>query len=457
MREVFLRRMSYSTRHCLQGLDTHTTYSPRVLQDIDVYIPMISHTSAGTSDARKREPQAALKFSPYSLLIIHRSFCRKTTMTKHIRKEHPAEPIQDDQDAEYSDVDLSEDEGFEEDTEDIKEESRYQEPLDTKAPLTHSLSNYNKDLWRLPSETTQRPTPLQLRSVPYSEVSGRDIKLERTSSAASQRSMSSPYSDGPMSSEPPPMRANTITGNILMQPTLQQAITSGALPQPYQLRNHDNSVGLWSPQHSMQDSPTSLANSSPSSASTQSHGMFTSQPFQAPPTSLPSNERLQYPLHHDGIVLPIQQPMKDLAVHEIHLDQPQQDQYRDMASTPVHQQQYDGIPQHVAQEQYIAMSRDSSRHHSYSDGQPQSAIQQYHGEVPPTPAPTQPLPYSLPQQIPYQQPHFMPMDSYNNAYYPPNGALLLYPNDSMDWLDVFKPEDTWAQLPSQRMQGLAWP
>jgi len=422
---------------------------------------MISHTSAGISDARKREPQTALKSFTIQPPDLHHSFCRKTTMTKHIRKEHPTEPIQDDQDAEYSDVDLSEDEGLEEDTEDIKEESRYQELIDTKgSQLTQSLSNYNKELWRLPSETTQRPTPLQLRSIHHSEISCRDIKLERTSSATSMRSMSSPYSDVPMSSEHPPIRADTIPGNLPIQPTLQQAITHSALPQQYQLRNHDNSVGLWSPQHSIQDSPTSVTNASPSSASTQSHGMFTSQPFQIPPTSLPSNEQM-YPLHHDGIVLPIQQPMNDLAVHEIHLDQPQQDQYRDMASAPVHQQQYDGIPQHVAQEQYIDMSRDSSRHHSYSESQPQSAIHQYQGEVPPTPAPTQQLPYALPQQVPYQQPQLISIDNYNNTYYPPNGTSIQYPNNSMDWLEEIKPEDTWGrgdawgQLPSQRIPG--WP
>lgn len=416
---------------------------------------MTSRTSVGTSDAEKREPQAALQFLRYKFLIIHRSFCRKTTMTKHIRKEHPAEPIQDEQDAEYSDVDPSEDEGLEDDNEEIKEESRCPEPIETKGSrLTQSLSKYNKDLWRLPSETTQRPTTLQLRSIPLSDIATHDIKLERTSSAASQRSMSSPYPDGPMSSEPPQMRANASLGNIPLQSALQQAMMNGALPQQYQLRNHDNNIGLWSPQQSMQESPISATNSSPSSASTQAHGMFTSQPFQVPPTSLPSNERISYPLQHDGIVLPVQQPMNDLAVHEIHLDQPQQEQYREVAPSPVHQQPYDNIPQHIAQDQYINMSRESSRHHSYSDSQPQSVIHQYQGELPPTPAPTQPLPYSLPQQASYQQSQYVPLDNYNNTYYSPQSALLNYPHTgTLDWLEEIKPEDTWGQPPSQRIPG----
>ncbi|KAK4694452.1 hypothetical protein P7C71_g3137, partial [Lecanoromycetidae sp. Uapishka_2] len=378
-------------------------------------------------------------------------------MTKHIRKEHPAEPIQDDQDAEYSDVDPSEDEGLEEDTDEIKEESRYLDLHDTKgSQLTQSLSNYNKDLWRLPSETTQRPAPLQLRSIPLSDIATRDIKLERTSSAASQRSINSPYSDGCISSEAPQMRTNASLGNIPIQSTLPQAMASGTLPQQYQLRNPDNNVGLWSPQHSMQASPISATNSSPSSASTQSHSMFTSQPFQVPPTSLPSNEHMTYPLHHDGVVLPIQQPMDDLAVHEIHLDPPQRDQYQDMVSTTVHQQSFDGIPSHVTQDRYISMSRESSRHNSYSDSQPRSAVQQYQPELPPTPAPTQPLPYSLPHQASYQPPQYLPLENYSNTYYPPNSALLQYPNDgTMDWLEEIKPEDTWGQLPSQRIPG--WP
>lgn len=430
-------------------IESNMIFSPQVLRDIAEYIPMTNHTSVGISDARKREPQAALNFARYRFLIIHRSFCRKTTMTKHIRKEHPAEPIQDDQDAEYSDVDPSEEEGPEEDVDEIKEETRYPDAIDTKvSQLTHPVGNYNRDLWRLPSETTQRPTPLQLRPVPLTEIVTRDIKLERTSSAASQRSMNSPYADGPMSSDLSLVSANAGIGNIPMH-----AMTNGALSQHYQLRNPDSSVSLWSPQPSMQESPISATNSSPSSASTQSHGVFTSQPFQIPPTSLPSNERIPYPLHHDSIVLPIQQPMSDLAVHEIHLDQPQSEQYRDMASTPVHQQPFDSIPQHVAQEQYINMSRESSRHHSYSDSQPQSAIPQYHGELPTTPAANQSLPYSIQQQPPYQQPQFVPMDNYN-SYYPPNSAILQYPNDeTMDWLEEIKPEDTWGQPPSQRIPG----
>ena len=264
-------------------------------------------------------------------------------MTKHIRKEHPAEPIQDDQDAEYSDVEPSDDEALEDDAEDIKQESNspFRESIDNKdSRLSRPLSGYHTNLWPLPGQTAQRPTPLQLHrpTISRSEVSTHEIKLERTSSATPQRSLTDPYPDGSMRSTGP--------DSMTVHSSIPRTITTSAIPPQYQFRSHDNSVGLWSPQH---DSPTSVGASSPSSASTQGHPMYTSQPYQLQSTSLPAHEQMQYP--HDGMISNIQQPMNDLAVHEIHLDQPQQHQYRDMASTPVQQQQqYDGIPQQISQQ-----------------------------------------------------------------------------------------------------------
>lgn len=300
-------------------------------------------------------------------------------MTKHIRKEHPAEPIQDDQDAEYSDVEQSDEEALEDDIEDIKEEadSPYQDSIDVKDPrLSRPLSSYHANLWPLPGQTVQRPSPLHLQrsTIPRSEASTHEIKPERTSSSTPIRSLTDPYSDGSMRSAGP--------DSVPMHPTLSHGITTSAVAQQYQFRNHDNSVGLWSPS---QDSPTSLGTSSPSSASTQAHPMYTSQPYQLQATSLPAHEHMPYP--HDGMISNIQQPMNDLAVHEIHLDQPQPHQYRNMASTPVQQQQQydDGVPQHVSQQdQYISMSRDPSQHHSYAEAPPQAAVH-YQGSVLPLP------------------------------------------------------------------------
>ena len=373
-------------------------------------------------------------------------------MTKHIRKEHPAEPIQDDQDAEYSDVEPSDDDALEDDTDDIKEEadSPYQDSIDLKDPrLSRPLSGYHANLWPLPGQTAQRPNPVQLQrsTIPRSEASVHEIKLERPSSATPMRSLTDPYSNGSMRSAGP--------NSVPMHPTLPHNITTSAMTQQYQFRSHDNSFGLWSPSH---DSPTSLGTSSPSSASTQGHPIYTSQPYQQQSTSLPSHEQMQY--SQDGMIRNIQQPMNDLAVHEIHLDQPQPHQYRDMASTPVQQQQqqYDGTPHHVSQQdQYISMSRDSSQHHSYAEAPPQAAIH-YMGSVPPTPAPQQAISQyatTFPEEAPYYPPE-VPMGNFpiGGHYSLPGSEVNQITQSSPDWLEQFKPAHLWPYqlLPNERIE-----
>ena len=368
-------------------------------------------------------------------------------MTKHIRKEHPAEPIQEDQDAEYSDVEPSDDEILEDDIEEIKEEagSPYQEdPKDLR--LTRPLSNYHANLWPLPAQTAQRPT------LHRSESSSHDIKLERTPSGTPQRSLTDPYPENSMHSA-------GLEG-ITMHSVMPHGLNTGNMPQQFQYRNHDNSVGLWSPGH---DSPTSIPNSSPSSASTQAHPMYTSQSYQLQPTSVPTHTQMQY--SHDGIVTNIQQPMNDLAVHDIHLDQPQQHQYHDMASTPVQQQQqYEGVPQQMSpQDPYIEMSRDPSQHPAYTEGPPQAAVHHFQNELPPTPA-TNPdhsrYATSIPQEQTYRQPQLLPIEETfsipNHYFLPDNGPYQIAPQSY--WLDDLKdkqPDTIWAgPLPHQRINEM---
>ena len=376
-------------------------------------------------------------------------------MTKHIRKEHPTEPSPDDQDAEYDDA-SSDGEDVEEEIPEIKEEAQYLESDDMKtSQITRSVSNYDTNLWRLPGATAQRPAPLQLR---LSEMPGRDVKIERTSSAASQRSLSSPYPLVTRSSDHSHLRSNTMPGAVPLPPTLQQPLANGSLRQQYQLRTPDDGVGLWSPRHSMQQSPTSVTNSSPSSATTQSQHMFTSRPYQLQPTSMPSNNHMQYAQHQEAIVVPIQQPMNDLTVHEIHLDQPaEEDQFREMESGPAHQQHFEGMSQHVAQEQYMETSRDSSRHDSYSEPQI-TAVNQYPSDGPPTPAAHQPIPHyanPLPQQALYQATPFLPIDNLNGQFYPSHTGLIA---TNIDWPEDPKPEDDpWSTMPSDRLRGFGWP
>ena len=344
-------------------------------------------------------------------------------MTKHIRKEHPAEPVQDDQDAEYSDVEASDDEVLEDDTGNIKAEVDSPYPEDSKdLRLTRPLSNYHTNLWPLPAQTAQRPSPLQLQRpiVHRSESSCHEIKLERTSSGTPQRSLTDPYPETSIHS--------TGLDSVTIHPAIPHSLTTSTINQhmQFQYRNHDNSIGLWSPGH---DSPTSIANSSPSSASTQGHSMYTSQPYQLQPTSLPSHAQMQY--SQDGMMTTLQQPMNDLAVHDIQLDQPQQHQYQDMTSASIQQQQrYNALPRHISQpDHYVDMSRDPSQHTVYAEASPPTVAHHFQSDVPSTPAPNQTVPHyasSIPQEQPYQQPQFLPMETFtdNNLYYLPNSGFV---------------------------------
>lgn len=356
-------------------------------------------------------------------------------MTKHIRKEHPAEPIQEDHDADYSDDDASEEEELDEDTEESKEDSQllYQEPADLnrRNQSIGAPNNYNKNLWRLPGETVRRPSPLQLqRPIPRSEPPIHEIKLERSCSSTPQRSLTDPYPTRPMhSSDYSQVRADTMPNG------LPQAPASAGMPPQYQLRDNGN-MGLWSPQ-SLQDSPTSLTHSSPSSASSQSHPLFPSQPYQMQHVSIP--EPMPYPDHQETVQ----------NLEQLKLDQSQ-----------LHQ--YVSLSQNVSQQDaYTGMSREVPQHHGYDGTQAQAVAQHYQSDMPPTPAPTQSMPqYTAPgQEAPYQPPLFLPPDNYpiGNQYFSPHINGLYQYNDGMDWWkEEVKPEDYWTLMPSQRMQGTDW-
>ena len=401
---------------------------------------MTSPIFAETSAARKREHNQ-IRYHSTVLANNQRSFCRKTTMTKHIRKEHPAEPIQEDQDVELSDDDVSEEEELEEDTEDSKEESQlsYQEPadLDQRNQSVGAPSHYNRSLWRLPGETVQRPSPLLLqRPIPRSEGAVHEIKLERSCSSTPQRCLTDPsYPTGSMhSSDYSHVRADT------MPDGLPQAPASAGVPPQYQLRS-DGNMGIWSPQ-SLQDSPTSITHSSPSSAGIQSHALFPSQSYQMQHVSIP--EPMSYVDHQETVP----------NLEHLKLEQSQ-----------LHQ--YSSLPQNVSQQDtYTAMSRGASQHNVYDGTQAQAVTQHYQNDLPPTPAPTQSMPrYTASvQETPYQPPQFLPPDNppdnypIGNQFFSPHTNGLYQYNDGMDWWkEEVKPEDYWSLMPSQRMQGNDWP
>lgn len=357
-------------------------------------------------------------------------------MTKHIRKEHPAEPIQEDQDAECSDDDASEEEELDDDTEESKEDSQplYQEPadIDQRNQSVGAPSHYNRSLWRLPGETVQRPSPLRLqRPIPRSEAPIHEIKLEHSCSSTPKRSPTESFSTGTMhSSEYSHVRADT------MPDGLPQAPTNASVPPQFQMRS-DSNMGLWSSQ-SMQNSPTSLTHSSPSSASTQSHPLFPSQSYALQHVSIPS-EPMSYP---------DQETVQNL--EHLKLEQSQL-------------QQYSSLPQNVSQQHgFTDISREASQHNTYDGTQAQTATQHYQRDMPPTPAPAQSMPqYTVPvQEAPYQPPQFLPPDNFpiGNQYFSPHINGLYQYTDGLEWWkEEVKPEDYWTLMPSQRMQGTDWP
>lgn len=351
-------------------------------------------------------------------------------MTKHIRKEHPAEPIQEDQDAEYSDEDASDEEEFDDDTEDSKEDSQlYPEPveLDQRNQSVGAPSHYNRSLWRLPGETVQRPGPLQLqRPIPRSEAPTHEIKLERSHSSNPKRSLTAPT--GPMhTSEYSHVRADT------MPDGLSQAPASGGVPPQYQLRN-DGNMGLWSPE-SIQNSPTSLTHSSPGSASTQSHPLFPSQSYALQHVSIPP-ESMSYPDHQETV-----QNLEQLKIEHSQLHQ------------------YSGLPQNVRQQDaYTDMSHEVTQHQAYNGTQVQAVTQHYQSNMPATPAPTPSMAQYT--EAPYQPPQFLPPDNYpiGNQYFSAHTNGLYQYTDGLEWWkEEVKPEDYWTLMPSQRMQGTDWP
>ena len=386
-------------------------------------------------------------------------------MTKHIRKEHPAEPVHDDLDAGYSDAEASEDEQEENDAEEYPEDRKdiYTDTdSNPELPSSRPPSNYHASLWRLPAQTAQRPCPLRLQRpfIPRSDATAQEIKLERCS-ATPQRSLTDPYPNGQIH-----CRTTTVPDNISISTTLPQTLPNGALPQQYQLGSRESNVDLWNSQQAMQDSPTSLNGSSPSSAGIRSHSHFPSQNYQHQNTDVPPHDQGHYANNQDATVLnSVHQPMADMTVHDIILDQPPHE-YRNVSQTPVQQQTYDNVrPHNSQQELYTELSRNSSRQLPY-DGPERAASQtaatRFQDDAPSTPAPTQQLPHyttSMPE-APYQPPQFLPLESFSisNQYFPPNGGVYQYNDSSLDWWKEIKPEEeTWQQLPSQRMQGFGWP
>ncbi|KAL9635424.1 MAG: hypothetical protein Q9164_003469, partial [Protoblastenia rupestris] len=138
-------------------------------------------------------------------------------MTKHFRKEHPTESIDQEEDADYSEAEQSdEDNSFEQDGGESTDSMEFSQDhnIKTEAPSNTAASNYNANLWRLPAQTAQRADqdqmhiPLNLRS----EISAQTVKLERSLSRTPQRNLTDPGTCGQVTSNGyMQARANTMS------------------------------------------------------------------------------------------------------------------------------------------------------------------------------------------------------------------------------------------------------
>lgn len=120
-------------------------------------------------------------------------------MTKHFRKEHPTESLDQEEDAEFTDGEFSDDEpGLEHDVDSLSStEYPFDHRIKTERSSNAAASNYNTNLWPLPAQTAQRPT-------------SHAVKMERSLSGASQRS--APGSEHPQAGYVP--RTNKLSGTI---------------------------------------------------------------------------------------------------------------------------------------------------------------------------------------------------------------------------------------------------
>ena len=188
-------------------------------------------------------------------------------MTKHFRKEHPTESLDQEEDAEFTDGEFSDDEpGLEHDVDSLSStEYPFDHRIKTERNGNAAASNYNTNLWALPAQTAQRPT-------------SNAVKMERSLSGASQRSAHEP--NLPQTGYIP--RSNTLPGTIP--------------------RSHSTDMSMWD---RALDSPASISTtgdyalqSIPTSAPPFQHTLPIRRPSLQPVHDLINDDPTSYVQHH---------------------------------------------------------------------------------------------------------------------------------------------------------------
>ena len=311
-------------------------------------------------------------------------------MTKHFRKEHPADSIDQEEDADYSDIEQSDDEpSLDQDGEDSPDSADYlQDPeIKSEAPVNAAASNYDANLWRLPAQTAQRPGPnrTSMNADLRSGISAQTVKMERSLSGTSQRDLTDPAMRANRYIN---TRANTLPNDMSRSPSVDMA--------------------MWQAQH-LHESPTGMT-----------------QPRNYPMQGM--NVPTSAPTQFQHMALPIRRPSLQ-PVHDIILDEPQQAHY---SQAP--QQSYAAIPN----------SQYGHPPPNFRDEMPRT----------PDPGQQLPqFSSSMDHNGPYQPPQALPMEEYNlptlNMYnLPPSQGVSMYHNPIDVYKEDLKLEDSWTQMPS---------
>ena len=315
-------------------------------------------------------------------------------MTKHFRKEHPADSIEREEDGDYSENEQSDsDPSLDQDGDESPDSTgQYGDShIKSEATTNGAASNYDANLWRLPAQTAQGPKQHQVpRGTDLrSDLSAQNVKMERSMSGTPQRSLT----DSTLNRQMPANRyIDTARANSLSDKVA---------------RSLSVDMAMWQA-HRSPESPTTMT----SPHNFPMHGM-----------NMPTSAYHQY--QHQA--LPIRKSSLQ-PIHDIVHDEPPQALYSQVP-------QHDYTPTHGSQ---------------YSQAPPD-----FRDSMPSTPVSGQQLPQYASSMdamgAPYQTPQALPMEDYNipmqAVYGLPQASSVQVYHETMDLYKDLKAEDAWSQMP----------
>ena len=358
-------------------------------------------------------------------------------MTKHFRKEHPSESLNEDGDAEYSDIAESE-EDPRDSTKLSRESSRStfhpNEAFRETPPAPRRASTYSANLWSLPGQSnpTSRPQSLHGALKSRRESAVELIKIERASRTP-QRTFTDPFPDG-QDAEFMHATASSLPESIPMTCSVSHPSHGEGISQPYMA--HHGGATVWPSHTSMTDSPTSLDSAS-SSLEQQSHA-FAGQLYNEHALAYGGAQSIGH--YNAAAQAPDLQPVQDII-----LDEPPQTHYDQIAqSQPSQRTQYASAPSQPVNSNDSVDERGNKQH-----------PEPFTNELPPTPIPSQALPYTSMADLPFQDPQILPATPFETyptpLHYPPRGNISLFNG----WGKELK-DDVFETTPGQLLGRGSW-